>query len=122
MLFWKLFVAADLLIFGAYGYAIGTGKERLRRSDFVTIPVGLIGLMGLIIYAFSLPKFATLAWRIFLPIFVASAAWEIADAANKPHFDVGRAIGVAMATVIAGFTSIALYRLGGSLWIGVDGL
>jgi hypothetical protein len=122
MLFWKLIVAVDLLVISGYWVAVWKGKERITGFDFVSLPIGLLGSLGLTMYAFSLTTPSVLFWRYFLPVFIASAAWEVAKAANTPDFDAGTLLGVCVALLLIGLTAIALYRLGGSTWIGVLGL
>ncbi len=122
MLFWKLLVAIDVLINIGYWRAVWKGTEQIRGFDVVSVPVGLIGTIGLAIYAFSLPSPSPIVWRYVLPAVVASGAWEIASAASKSDFDAGTLIAIGLAMLLVGFTSVALYRLGGSSWIGVLGI
>lgn len=121
MLFWKLIVAVDVLVISGYWVAVWKGKERIAGFDFVSLPIGLLGTLGLGMYAFSLPTLSDLFWRYFLPFFIASAAWEVTGAANTPDFDAGTLVGVGLALLLIGLTAIAIYRLGGSAWIGVLG-
>ena len=122
MLFWKLFAALDVLVNLAYWRAVVRGDQKLDRKDAITLPIGLTGTFGLITYAFSLQTQPMLFWRFFLPVLIMSSAWEIASAASEDEFGVGPLIGVALAFLLVGFTSIAIYRLGGSAWIGVFGI
>ena len=122
MLFWKLLVAADLLITIAYWLAVWKGREHPHGFDFASLPVGIIGTMGLVTYAFELPTLHPALWKAFLPIFLISGTWEIAAAIKKSDFDVGEIIGLLLAFLLVGFTSIALYRLGGFSWNGMFNL
>ena len=122
MLFWKLLLAADVLVNIGYWRAVLSGKERLEGLDLLCIPIGLIGTLGLATYAFTLPTFPQLFWRGFLPIFIALTAWEISKAAVKSGLDWGTLVGVGFAMLLVGLTSVALYRLGGSAWIGAFGI
>ena len=122
MLFWKIFAVIDVLINLGYWHAVATGRERLTRLDVLTVPVGLIGTVGVILYAFALSTIPEQFWHYFLPIFIGIAGWEIAKAACKPEAEIGTFIGVALAIALVGFTSVALYRLGGSTWISFLGM
>ena len=122
MFFWKVFVVVDLLIAAGYWWAVWKGKQRPHAFDIVSIPVGVLGSLGLIMYAFSLPTPSQLIWRAFLPIFIASSAWEIATAVKNEGISAEAVFGVAPALLLVGFTSVALYRLGGSHWVGLAGL
>lgn len=122
MLFWKLLVAIDLLIGAGYSVAIWKRRERGHGFDFVSIAVGLAGTAGLILYAFSLPAISALFWRAFLPVFIASCAWEVADVTRGKRLLIETVVGVVPALLLVGFMSVALYRLGGSQWIGFAGL
>lgn len=122
MLLWKLLVVADLLVLVGYSAAVWKRQECIHGSDLVTLPINLVGTIGLIIYAFSIPPPWSEFWRLFLPIFAASGAWEISAAMNTDHFNVGTVIGAALALILVGFTSVAVYRLGGSHWIGILGV
>ena len=122
MLFWKLFAVVDVLINMGYWHAIATGRERLTRIDVLTVPVGLIGTVGVISYAFSLSAVPMQFWHYFLPIFIGIAGWEIAEAARKSDAEIGTFIGVSLVIALAGFTSVALYRLGESKWINIIGM
>jgi hypothetical protein len=122
MLFWKLLVALDLVIAAGYSASVWKGHERLDAFDFISIPVALIGIFGLTTYAFSVPTVPELIWRIFLPVFVSWSGWEVAQAASKDGIGVDTIFGIVQALLLVGFTSVALYRLGGSHWIGIAGL
>ena len=123
MLFWKIFALVDVLINIGYWRAIWMGNHRLERSDILAVPTGLVGTFGVIAYAFSLPAGPQIVWRCVLPIVLFSAAWEIASVvANDPDPDAGTAIGVLLVILLAGFTSVALYRLSGSAWVGFLGV
>jgi hypothetical protein len=121
MLFWKLFVVLDVAINIGYWHAVLTGREGLGRYDKITIPIGLVGSLGLISYAFSLPILWDWFWQFFLPIYMLDACWEVAKAINRPEPNPGTYIGAGLSILIIGFTSIALYRLGGANWIAVLG-
>jgi len=123
MLFWKILAVVDVIINLGYWSAIWVGSHRMERSDFLLVPAGLLGTVGVIAYAFSLRTASPLVWRLALPIVLASAAWEIAAVvANDRDPNFGTVVGVAIVTLLAGFTSVALYRLGGSEWIGILGV
>ena len=117
MLLWKLLVVADLLILASYIVAVWKRHEHFGRSDYLTVPIGAVGTAGLITYAFSLPTLSPVFWRIFLPVLAVSGAWEMTRAVNKEGFNLGTAIGGLIALALVGFTSIALFRLGGSHWV-----
>ena len=119
LILWKLLVAADLLLLTGYLVAVWKRQEHVRNFDYATIPVSLIRTIGLIFYAFSISAVSPTFWRFFLPVFVVSGAWEISAAVNTDDFEVGTAIGGVFALVLVGLTSVALYRLGGSHWLGI---
>ena len=119
MLLWKILACIDVLINLGYWHAVLSGRERLKGFDFLAVPIGLVGTLALITYAFSQPALPETFWRLFLPFFIAAAAWEIMKAANRPDLDVGRLLGVGMVLILVGFTSVAIYRLGGTHWAGL---
>lgn len=121
MLFWKLLFAIDALLLVGFLFSVWRGYG-LTRFDLVAIPVELVGSAGLATYAFALPTLPNIFWRAFLPVFLASNAWEIAVAAGKDDRNAGTLIGAVMAALFVGLTAIALYRLGGSTGIGLFGI
>lgn len=115
MLLWKLFAAVSGLIYLAYGYSVLKGTELLRRVDVFYIPVGVIGTFGVFAYAYSVTSIPTIAWTVFLPIYVGVTGWEIAEVVADADADVGTYVGIGLVMILAGFTSVALFRLGG--WV-----
>ena len=122
MSFWKIVFTVDVLVNAGFWLSVWKGNERLNAFDTFIIPTGLIGTVGLAMYAFGLATMPQLFWRCFLPLFIASGAWDITQAAREPDFDTGTAIGIAAAVLLVGLTSVAIYRLGGSAWVGVLGI
>jgi hypothetical protein len=116
MVFWKILFGLDVLATAAWVAAIWHGQERLDRWDFVALPVCLVGVAGLGLYAFEWPSGPSMVWRVILPVFIACAAKEIANAVNDKHLRLMTAVSATPAVAIAGFTSVALYRLAGQGW------
>jgi hypothetical protein len=118
VIFWKALAATDLIILLGYGCAILRRKEKLRRADSIILPTSLIGTIGLFDYAFELHMFLPLLWRAILPLFLASSAFELVSAGKKTDANAGTLIGITIAGLMLGFSAVAMYRLGGSRWIG----
>ena len=122
MLFWKVFAVLDVLVQLGYWRALLTGRERAQPFDIITIPVALIGTFGVICYAFSRPTLPPSFWPYFLPVLIGVAGWEIAKVINKSERNIETLIAVALVVTMVGLTSVAVYRLGGSVGIGVLGV
>ena len=117
MLLWKLLVVADIVLNASYWLAVAKRHEHLGPSDYWTIPIGLIGTAGLVIYAFSLPAISRIFWRYFVAVLAVSGASVIAKAINKDDINLGTVIGGLLALALLGFTCVAAFRLGGSQWM-----
>lgn len=121
-MWWKVLALADVAISIGYWRSVLAGRTPLERFDLVANSVAMAGSLGLISYAFSIQMLPPLLWRILLPIFLLVSGWEIAKAVDKHGAVRDAYIGAIPALLLVGFTSIALYRLGGERWIGVLGV
>ena len=95
-----------------YWRGVTNRRYPLHKFDIVTIPVGIIGSVGLIIYAFTLPPISPGFWRWFLPVFAVSEAWEITAAIKDEAIDVGAIVGATLGIMILGLMCVAIFRIG----------
>jgi hypothetical protein len=119
MLFWKLFAGVDVLVAVGYLWSVWSCRESFRLFDAIGTAVWLVGSGGMIIYAFSLPAISQPLWRAFLPIFLAVGAWEISAEVKRGRIRPATLAGIVVGLLVVSVNSVALYRLGGSHWLGL---
>ena len=118
LIFWKALAAIDFAILSGYGWTVLARRQKLEAVDGIFVPTSLVGFTSLIAYAFGLHFLSPSIWRAIVPLFLATSAFEIASVARKPATNAGALAGLAIATLIVGFSAVAMYRLGGSRWLG----
>jgi len=112
---WKIYACGfALLLFSSW---IQLPFADLRVMDVIDIPVSLIGVAGLLAYAFRRRLLKPDFWRAWL---IAQIVWDLSYNLTSPNDDTGRVISV-MIIALPLYLAVFLYGFRSeSLWAGSE--